>query len=747
MFLVKRFSSIGFSLGKEHFLKFTSSFFTLEKNLNAKFQEIIDKNAINYNLINSYLLFILKFQKNLDYSSSQEYIEEIESNLKIYEQNFEASFNLDVEKNMEYALEISKSFQSLTPDLKAMTLRNFIKVIDFLIVSTINLCEKQPLIYNSHVIFLNRLLQIQINIARSKVTLPSLNYFLSYYEKNKKYMEEIPDPIQNIILLVLFFDFKDEIMKNFLKDFDLKEMLIKNNNLVFRNSTFQSLICFLNLTHDLKRIELMNIVLLFFQNNMAKFTFPELFTLLMNLYQLKEDSVKIYLFSFHNELLTRKDLYNELKKRENLKMIHRNIGEIAQKSQKFFLIIVDFLEKNKKLLINDLVYNYLSNIPNKFLKINLLLLFQNHFLEKNKSLDWKINSLALLACRLDERKYLNIELLKLLDDFLIDKIRIIFSDEEIKNYITFLYLLGKNGFWESQHFARIDLFYLRQQDLINKNPENALSLFIFGCKSVFTHNVNYYEILFELLFNHMKNLKKNIFKLKDLANFLYSIAILIAKHNEREIKQENFIYFMIKTLEKIINSKIIKDFSLKQTNQILGDYLNEKMNIEHLVEIYQYLLTQVIFAHKLNLFSCEQYDLKEIMRHDNDKIYNQNPVLHDFIRFDRYIETLDLMKIMKLKNTNLSISVRELLTKMGLKFKIEHQIKMYFVDVLIEPNFVIEIQGNKHYTRENLSIKPKTFLKKMHLESLGYKYMEIAFFDFNQNPLLVENKINKFLKG
>lgn len=745
MFSTKRFFLIGSFFMGRNILKSKPNFVTLEKNLNMKFKELFDKEAINYDLINSYLLFVSKFQKNLDYSSSQQYIENLENKLKIYEENVEPLTNFDLDKNMDYAIEISKSFQSLSPDLKALALENFIKIIDFLLIASFNLCDKQPLPYNSQILFLNKLIQVQIIIFSSKIMLPSLSCFLSYYEKNKRYMEEISDPIQNVIFLALLSDIKNDNIRKFLNNISLEEILIKNDNFVFRNSKFSSLVHFLNLTYDAKKIELMNILLMYFQENMATIIFPELFTLIMTLYQFKEKSVQLYLFPLLNELVTRKDLQYELKKRENLKMIQKNIGEIAEKSQKFHFVIIDFLEKNKKFLTNELVQCFLSSIPTKFLKNNLLLLFQKHYLEKNKELDWKMSTLTLLAFKLDQQKVLKIEMIKLLDGFLMEKIRVILSNEEINQYITFLHLLGKNGFWESQHFQRIDLFYFKQQALINQNAISALSIFVFGCKSVFTHRVEYYQKNIESLLKYMKN--NNIFKLKDMAIFLYSIAILMAKFNEKEILQEHESNFITSVFENIIKSNALKNFKLMQTDQIFGDYFNEKINIEHLLEIYQYLLTQLIFAHKMNLFSCEKYSLKEIVLQENEKNYNKNPALQDFLRFDRFLETLDLKKIMKLKNSNFSIIVRELLTKMGVHFKIEHQIKIYFVDVLIEPNFVIEIQGNKHYTRENLTIKPKTFLKKMHLESLGYKYMEVAFFDFNQNPLLVEKKIKNFLKG
>ena len=84
-----------------------------------------------------------------------------------------------------------------------------------------------------------------------------------------------------------------------------------------------------------------------------------------------------------------------------------------------------------------------------------------------------------------------------------------------------------------------------------------------------------------------------------------------------------------------------------------------------------------------------------------------------------------------MRNSSLEVDIVEILKKMKVNYTVEKQIKIYFIDIFIEPNIAIEVLGNKHFSRDKKSAKPKDLLKANHLKEMGYVYIEIPFFEFS----------------
>jgi len=75
--------------------------------------------------------------------------------------------------------------------------------------------------------------------------------------------------------------------------------------------------------------------------------------------------------------------------------------------------------------------------------------------------------------------------------------------------------------------------------------------------------------------------------------------------------------------------------------------------------------------------------------------------------------------------------VENVLKAMGVKFQTEQSVKIYPVDILIEPNHVIEIDGPHHRIHGKL-LAPNA-QKSRHLEKLGYKVHHFSSDSWNAN--------------
>ena len=77
-------------------------------------------------------------------------------------------------------------------------------------------------------------------------------------------------------------------------------------------------------------------------------------------------------------------------------------------------------------------------------------------------------------------------------------------------------------------------------------------------------------------------------------------------------------------------------------------------------------------------------------------------------------------------------NIVECLKELKYDFKEEHPIGIYVVDIFIEPNLILEINGPSHYTYEQKEITWRKAKKTRQLKKMGYKVAVIPFFEWNE---------------
>ena len=277
---------------------------------------------------------------------------------------------------------------------------------------------------------------------------------------------------------------------------------------------------------------------------------------------------------------------------------------------------------------------------------------------------------------------------------------------DLSSFSSMLYLLSANGFYESPLFKIFDEFFLQfnQENSQEKLMKAFLYTFQISANSIYQFSFEFYEKLFGVFVNN-NGLLMQKFNLKELSIFLRTFSILWVNRSEKEIK-----ILLENTLSFMFNSNILKKIEIKSeklTNKEIK-FLNsegKEMFLEIFFQIYQFLFT-----------------FKEYLPIEFQKIWQI---------YSSFVDKTDFKPYAKLRNSSLEVDIMEILNKMKVNYTKEKQIKIYFIDIFIEPNIAIEVLGNKHYSRDKKSAKPKDLLKANHLKELGYVYIEIPFFEFS----------------
>jgi len=377
---------------------------------------------------------------------------------------------------------------------------------------------------------------------------------------------------------------------------------------------------------------------------------------------------------------------------QTLSWIFKNLKEIYTNSKKIYTKILNFLTQNPALLTD----NTLGYLLRNFDKIN----FPQYFIEflnlqvkeKYKSGNFSISILLAFIYQLVRKKSLNIELFKELENY------ILHTGHDLR--LSFIDL--HHIFW-SCHTLTFDdspLFqkFENQMHVILKDPKLENDKFSILVWDISRAN---YLIKFEIFQTILNKLEEKLLSFKNdinsLATILHSISLFIAKYDTLD---QNF-----GTLhKKNIQGEIFKISLLLK--RFLEEHSLLKEEIETQAKIFQFLLT----------LKLEFPEAIENWTMANDLI------LH--------FETSSFSP--RLTPSNLSIDVESVLKKMEVEYQIEKRVYIYFIDIFIQPNIALQIEGVRHYTKEERAERHQDLLRNYHLKKLGFKFVKVPFYEFSK---------------
>lgn len=245
------------------------------------------------------------------------------------------------------------------------------------------------------------------------------------------------------------------------------------------------------------------------------------------------------------------------------------------------------------------------------------------------------------------------------------------------------------------------------QNLKNRTSPEELSSLLWELS-----NANYVPDfqIFKLILKKSKEDFRNLCErggTKAVSEILVSLSFILSKYSVYEEKNYQESY----------KEYIEKEFSILMpaVENWLKKLTFEEIDIKFQVKLFQFLFT-IQFEFPQLLKNCEKS--KSVI---------------DYFKEKRYSLQRDA--------SELTQEVITTLNSMSLDFQLEHRVYVYYVDVFIEPNLAIEIEGPPHYTKRATVSRHQDHLKEYHLRKLGFKIIKIPFFEFNVfSPVEVENK-------
>ena len=637
----------------------------------------------------------------------------------------------DFEQINELLPVLNKFIDGLPPKLwqKTPLMSNLIKEIltkniSKLIQNFDELLSKKEYNNEHHEIIL-LFFQISRNLIKKNIIIFDFMEFCNKFLSKEEVLLRTPDVIVNFKTAILSFSFQKE-KKNLNEIFSLLE---KKSEYVLSNSKIISIIKTLEFFQKIEQSDIFNnLALNYLEKNLKTMDFLEIKEFIDLV--LKSDKIKdSIIFALKNEL--------------NLLLIS---SQITNDETKLLLNLLASRSDNKNTRIFEMILNRNFHENPEFMnKRNIQIIFETHkidkidrnfinFLQKNyipnllntekEDFIWVIPILAIIF----KRKLLNIPLLLSIERSFVAKKEETIKTMDLYNFSLFLYLLSENGFDESELFEIFEEFFLKNHEnnkmmfvnneMIKINDKNDVSstkstnltqyIYVFktSVHSIRKFSNEFYRKLFEIFENNFNFFiqKANI---KEVSTFLRSLAVFCVSYPENEFNK-----MMESVLNSMENSGLLEKIIIKET-EIKGNYFkiplenfrNEFLVLEDFFKIYQFLFTFRTRDSTQNIF----------------KIY------------DKIVETTNFKNHLTLINSALHVDVMEIIKRMKIPFVAEKQIKIYFIDIFIEPNLVIEVLGHKHFSRVKKIAKPKDILKTSHLKQMGFDYVEIPYFEFMES--------------
>ena len=645
-----------------------------------------DFDKIHTNLLES-------FQKNAGFSERNEKIEKIKENLDIIS---------------EIISKLPENLWLNTPDISNLFLLIMTQNLD-------NICKDFNEIINREIFssnqqnIINSMLKILSNLLGKKIFIKSYtNYCNNELFSNEKLILMLPNTISKIKTAIMSFQQEN-------RDFNsLYKILQKNFDLILKNSEILSIIDFLEFLIKIdKNSVFFNEILLFLKKSLKEMNFFEIIHYLQFLLTL-EDSSEVdnsftLLRSHINICIASNSLSNdEMKLFFNMLKTHKS----NKKAKLFQMNLYKNFVENKELMTSENIENFFQimkfeSIDKNFieyLQMEYIPLYMKNENYKNIEFHWILTVLR----KAFSFRSLHMPLLSDIERYFIDNYDKIKENKDFLTNLTFLLsLLSINGFDESSLFKRLeDSFMIFQNNCNEKVYKNLLyTLNISVNATSHEFSVGFYNKLFEKLQNN--NILEK-FSIKETTSFFRSIAILWVHQAEK--KNNDFELILCNMLNFILNSNIFNKIQIKtkkitEKEIILNNFEGTNLFLEDLTKTYQFLLT-----------------FKELL------ITNKQKDVWEY--YSNLVDNTNLKKYAILHNSHLQVDVIEILKHEKIVFSLEKQIKIYFIDIFIEPNIVIEVLGDKHFSRDKKLAKRKDQLKAYHLKKLGYVYIEIPYFEF-----------------
>lgn len=594
-----------------------------------------------------------------------------------------------------------------TPDLSKL-------FIELLSNNLINLCEdfKESLSKRSFLINERKIVNVMVNIVEDLLQKEILiNPYLDFCN-NRIFSKEstllmLPDLVSKTKIAINSFKAQnknfDEISSFFLKN---KETILKNS---YMSSITQTLKFFQNLP---SKFSLYEETINFIDKNLDLFTYQD-FLIYLEFLITSEKSHPESLVNLKTEIGRKLDEYtifpSDTKKLMDFIQEHKN----NKKIKIFELELYKNLVENKQFLTPQTIQNLFEIQDINVIDKNFIDFLQISYIPSYlKSEDLERIEFYWIVCvlrKIYQIKLLNIPLLLSLEKFLMDDKNDIIKTMDLPSFTLFLFLLSENGFLESALFKKFEEYFLNLDE--NKFNEKSFKSFIYAFQisvnSPQLFSKTFYKKFFGIFLRKRKTLLKNS-TLKEISTFLRLISIIWVSRQEIDFRM---LIEEILDLGFVSDLELLKSFEIKKnlitaTQFKLLNWKDETISLEDFFKIYQFLLT-----FKTNsLYDCHK-DL--------------------FESYFSLADSTDFSSFVKIQSSTLEVDVIEIIKKFKIKHSVQKWIKIYAIDIFIEPNIVVEVLGNRHFSRSQKMAKPKDLLKAFHLKKFGYVYIEIPYFEFS----------------
>jgi len=625
--------------------------------------------------------------------SSMKY--ELETNVKC--ENFE-----DINEKLRF---LTKLIMDLPLKLweKCPLLSSLFK--DLLAKNLINICDNFSKIFNTDVFSFPQQNAMGQMIAILRILLEKeifIDNYLDFCNKNLLSQEKSllmpPDVVLNIKTAILSLIHQK---KDFQKLFSI---ITENKDFILKNSKILSILETDEILRKMeKNSDFIKDSLSFIENNMKFMDFLEIEKYLDFLLSY-ESNYDNFLISIRNELNIRLISNNftskEMKALINLLQRHKN-----NKNTKMFEVILNKnFQENEHFLTPENIRSLfqaknIEKIDKNFIDFLQKKYFPN-LLKLEDNFSWIFTILAIIF----QGKLLNTQLLLSIENQLIENKEKTLKILDLYNFQLLLYLLAENGFTESPLFEFFEEFFLTcyEPSPQEKNLKVYIHIFQITVNSTRPFSKDYFQKLFSIFMNNFIYIveKANI---REISTFLRAFAVFdVSFQGEEYKKMTDSLLFLIKSTNLMEKIEIKESKIEGSLFKMILNHNNCDLFLDDFFKIYQFLFT----------FQ---------KRFSSDKIFKM---------YDSIVEKTNFHTFLRVFNSSLHVDIMEILKRMRISFVTEKQIKIYIVDIFVEPNIVIEALGNKHFSRGKKLAKPKDLLKATHLKQLGYCLVEIPYFEF-----------------
>jgi len=392
------------------------------------------------------------------------------------------------------------------------------------------------------------------------------------------------------------------------------------------------------------------------------------------------------------------------------------LGDILKFSNAFGRQLMQYVMENPNLMNDKTLTSILrkfdpKNYPSYFIK------FLNKTVSDHMSKDtFSLPTLAAFCFHLARAKQLDLELFKKIESRVVNSLKCEFTTMDVHHL---LWTCSKLTFYNSPLYGKM---VETVRKILNDKPlePKTLSILLWDTSQGSTpYDIDYYLLWIKHLSENPK-----LFSSSDTQNIsfistiLYSLGILHTKYILADQQVYNETY-----------------------KELIRPYMQKLTDVFH--KAYQVWTTKdPNFFHTLeNPVKTQLLQFLSLLQHEYPELVDKN--------IDIYEKMEDYAKSIKydLKQSNLNVDIGADLDKMGVKHKKEARIFVYFIDFLLEPNIVLEIDGVKHYSRGSQDMRSRDALKMYHLKKMGYKVAVVPYFEYSRFFFTEYEKKKEYLQN